>query len=229
MAMTTNDEATDRDEIEMLLPWHAAGTLSRDDAARVEAALKRDDDLARRYRLVCEERDETVTVNEQLGVPAADGTERLMAKIEKDRGRARRAAGFDLVGGLAGLLSRIAPRTLAWSAAAAVLVVIVQAALLAGIYLGRLGPATYQTASFGDASPQTPATSVFVRFDPSASAAEIARVLRENKASITDGPRAGGLYRIRVGDKGLPREELAAIMARMQQEKGVIRLVVPAE
>jgi hypothetical protein len=37
MAMTS--EHKEADGIEELLPWHAAGTLSRRDAERVEAAL----------------------------------------------------------------------------------------------------------------------------------------------------------------------------------------------
>ena len=36
-------------EIEALLPWHAAGTLSRSDARRVEEALASDPELARAH------------------------------------------------------------------------------------------------------------------------------------------------------------------------------------
>ena len=39
----------ERDEFEALLPWHAAGTLSRSDADRVEQALAADRELAQRY------------------------------------------------------------------------------------------------------------------------------------------------------------------------------------
>ena len=42
-------------EIEMLLPWHAAGTLKARDARRVEEALARDPDLARQYAVIREE------------------------------------------------------------------------------------------------------------------------------------------------------------------------------
>ena len=38
----------ERHEIETLLPWYAAGTLSRRDADRVEQALADDCELARR-------------------------------------------------------------------------------------------------------------------------------------------------------------------------------------
>ena len=49
---TINQEAPERQEIEALLPWHAAGTLSRSDAERVERALSRDHELAQRFELV---------------------------------------------------------------------------------------------------------------------------------------------------------------------------------
>ena len=50
----TNKEAPERQDIEALLPWHAAGTLSRRDAERVEQALASDRELARRFDLVRE-------------------------------------------------------------------------------------------------------------------------------------------------------------------------------
>ena len=45
----TMKNAPEREEIESLLPWYAAGTLSRRDTARVEDALSNDAELARRF------------------------------------------------------------------------------------------------------------------------------------------------------------------------------------
>jgi len=78
--MTKNE--TERRDIEALLPWHAAGTLSRRDAQRVDAALKEDRDLARQFELVREELGETIHLNETLGAPSARAMERLLASIE---------------------------------------------------------------------------------------------------------------------------------------------------
>jgi anti-sigma factor RsiW len=58
-------------EIEMLLPWHAAGTLNARDAKRVEDALASDPDLARQYAAIREEYAETIGLNESLGAPSA--------------------------------------------------------------------------------------------------------------------------------------------------------------
>jgi hypothetical protein len=84
----------ERHEIEALLPWHAAGTLSRRDADRVERALAGDRELARRYDLVREELAETIHLNETLGAPSARCMEKLFAAIDAEEARPphRRAA-----------------------------------------------------------------------------------------------------------------------------------------
>src|SRR3989449_8900346 len=80
----------ERHEIEALLPWHAAGTLNRRDADRVERALAGDRELARRYDLVREELAETIHLNETLGAPSARAMEKLFAAIEAEEARAPR-------------------------------------------------------------------------------------------------------------------------------------------
>ncbi|MGA9339573.1 MAG: hypothetical protein WBV66_18190 [Pseudolabrys sp.] len=88
--MNAKQEAPERQEIEELLPWHAAGTLSRRDAQRVEEALARDPELARRYALVREELGETISLNETLGAPSARALENLFAKIDAELHASRR-------------------------------------------------------------------------------------------------------------------------------------------
>jgi hypothetical protein len=65
------DKELERHEIEALLPWHAAGTLSRREADFVEPALADDSELARLYDLVLQELAETIHLNETLGAPSA--------------------------------------------------------------------------------------------------------------------------------------------------------------
>jgi len=79
-----------RHEIEALLPWHAAGTLSRHDADRVEQALAGDPELARHYDLARQELAETIHLNEKLGVPSARAMEKLFAAIDAEKAGARR-------------------------------------------------------------------------------------------------------------------------------------------
>jgi len=78
------DEESERYEIEALLPWYAAGTLSRYDPDRVEQALARDPELARRYDLVRQELAETIRLNETLSVPSARAIEKLLAAIDAE-------------------------------------------------------------------------------------------------------------------------------------------------
>ena len=66
---------------EMLLPWYAAGTLSRRAAAKVESALADDVELRRQYELICEDLTETIRLNESLGAPSARSGERLKAAL----------------------------------------------------------------------------------------------------------------------------------------------------
>jgi hypothetical protein len=53
MALNMINKERERREIESLLPWHAAGTLDRRDAERIERALAEDGELAQRYELGC--------------------------------------------------------------------------------------------------------------------------------------------------------------------------------
>src|SRR2546423_11232549 len=123
--------ASERHEIEALLPWHAAGTLSRRDAHEVEQALAGDTDLATQYATVQQALVETIGLNESLGAPSARAMQKLMADIEADVSTARRArSSFNLGEWLSERLSSFSPRTLAWSATAAALAVGLQAGLL---------------------------------------------------------------------------------------------------
>ncbi len=68
-------------DVEALLPWHAAGTLSARDTRRVEDALAHDPDLARQYAAIQDEYAETILLNESLGGPSALTIKKLFATI----------------------------------------------------------------------------------------------------------------------------------------------------
>ncbi len=229
--MTTKNQLTEREEIESLLPWHAAGTLGRRDVQKVERALAADQDLARNYAAVREELVETIRLNETLGAPSARAMQRLMADIETDAATARRArSSFDLSVWLAEKLSTFSPRTLAWSAAAATLAIVLQAGLLAGIFMNeRVNPQGAQLASFSTAAPKAEGTYALVSFAPQVSATEITKFLQAHNFSMVEGPRAGGLYKVRLSVTGLPKEELSRIVKRLQDDTSVVRFVAPVD
>jgi len=227
--MTMNE--TERRDIEALLPWHAAGTLSRRDAARVEAALESDQDLARQFELVREELGETIHLNETLGAPSARAMERLMAGIEAEGNKGRKRS-FDLAAFIAERLSAFSPRTLAWSATAAVLAIVLQAGLLAGLYVGDRASESspsFHTASAPTRSFAATGSYALIGFAPQASAADVTKFLEGHKVSIVEGPQGGGLYRIRVSAAALPKAELARIVKQMQDESKIVRFVAATE
>ena len=230
-----------REEIEQLLPWHVAGTLSPRDAQRVEQALADDPSLAHSYRLAREELAETILLNETLGAPSARAMDRLMAGIEADKrpaaasaiaGKAPRAS-FSLGRWISESLS---PRTLGWAATAAVLAITLQAGMLANLYTGGFDeggtrgidlPRTSGNAS----APVAPAAGSFalLSFTPQATMAQITSFLGANQLTMVDGPRAGGFYRVRVAPTTLPKDDVARITARLRSQDGLVRFAEPSE
>ena len=76
-------------EIEMLLPFHAAGTLNARDARRVEEALASDPELARQYAVIREEYAETIQSQRE---PRCAVRARHAEAVCRDRRRARAQA-----------------------------------------------------------------------------------------------------------------------------------------
>jgi hypothetical protein len=96
-----------------------------------------------------------------------------------------------------------------------------QAAVIVGTLTSRYSTRSFETASHGQVAPSVQGSFVIVRFAPQASAADITRFLDANKATIVDGPKADGIFRVRVGSAVLPKEEIARVAAQMQQDKAV--------
>jgi len=219
-------ETPERQEIEQLLPWHAAGTLSRRDAQRVEEALANDPELARRYAMVRDELGETIHLNETLGAPSARALNQLFAKIDAEPARTQ-VSSFNLTSRFAEFFAGLSPRTLAWSASAAAIALLLQAGLLADIMLKDTKTGGYQTASAPSTDPSVGAFTL-IRFAPQASSDDITKFLEANKLSIAAGPMAGGLYKVRVAVTGIPKGELANIVKKLQQDK-VIGFIAATE
>jgi len=217
--MNTNNKEAHSD-VEELLPWHAAGTLSRRDSQRVEDALAHDPELARRYALVREELGETILLNESLGAPSGRAMEKLFAKIDAEPAR-KPALSLNLGARIAEFFASLTPRTLAWSASAAAIAILLQAGLIAGIVIKDHGiGGGYETASAPSTDPGVGAFTI-IRFAPQASSDDITKFLEANKLQIASGPAAGGLYKVRVSMTGLPKGEIARIVKKLQEDKVV--------
>ncbi len=219
MSAADKNEAS---EIELLLPWHAAGTLSPRDAQRVEAALADDPQLARRYELVREELGQTIELNETLGAPSARVMADLFAKIDAEPAR-RPALSVTLAARLREFFASRSPRTLAWSASAAALAIVLQAGVIAGVLIKEHGgnrAETFETASALMSAPGD-GSYAMIRFQPQARMGDITQFLEANKLSIIGGPAAGGLYRIMVATTKLQRDALVDRIKKLQQDKVV--------
>jgi len=226
MAMTTlNKEAPERQDIEALLPWHAAGTLARRDSERVERALAGDRDLALQYDLVREELNETIHLNEMLGAPSSRCMEKLFTAIDAEGAKAPVRRSFDFGARMSEFLSGFAPRTLAWSATAAAVAIVVQAAVLTTVVVkdqSVLGPelASYQNGDNALAD---------VRFVPQATVGDITKFLDAHNAVVVEGPKRGNFYSIRLRTNGLSKTELAKVVQRMQGESKVVEFIATKE
>jgi anti-sigma factor RsiW len=212
--------------IEELLPWYAAGTLDAAATKRVEDALAREPRLRTSLQLVREDRDETITLNEELGAPGPQAWARVLAVAQAEPRKptlTRRLAAFGArIGALAGFGANPAPGRLAWAGAAALLVIVLQGAAIVSLLPSVRGP-TYDTASQRSAAVDG---ATAVAFAPDASLAQVAELLQKHKASIVDGPRSGGLFTLRVGDKTMTKEQLDAAVAELRGE-AIVRMALP--
>ena len=228
MAMSKKMLEQEPSEIEMLLPFHAAGTLSARDARRVEEALARDPELARQYAVIREEYAETIHLNESLGAPSARAMAKLFAAIDAEPAR-RPSASLRWSARIAGFFASLSPRTLAWSASLGALALLLQAGVI-GAVLMKNQPSTYQTASLSMNEPVTRALGpeapprALVRFAPDARIADITALLDNYQASIVDGAK-GGMFRLQFGNKPMTKDEIAGLMSRLQGEK-IVNLAV---
>jgi anti-sigma factor RsiW len=224
-------------EIEMLLPWHAAGTLDARDARRVDEALARDPQLAKQYAVIREEYAETIHLNESLGAPSARAMQKLFAAIDGEPAR-KPTVSFNFSARIAGFFARLSPRALAWSAGLGALALLLQASVI-GAMLVKNQNASFQTASVSTNEPitrdlvtrdlgrATPPPRALVRFAPEARVADITALLDDYQASIIDGAK-GGLFRLQFGDRAMGRDEFARLIRRLQNEK-IVSLAVDAQ
>ncbi|HTO60587.1 MAG TPA: hypothetical protein VMM15_04960 [Bradyrhizobium sp.] len=215
-------------EIELLLPWHAAGTLNPRDARRVEEALARDPDLARQYAVIREEYAETIGLNETLGAPSARAMQKLFAAIDAEPAREPSALS-SLSTRISGFFASLSPRTLAWSASLGAMALLVQAGVIGAVVMNQ--GATYQTASLSTNEPiitrdlgaAVAPPRVLVRFVPDAKISDINALLDSYKASIVDAK--GGMFRLQFA---VSKDEAASLLTRLQGEK-IVNLAVAAQ
>jgi flagellar basal body-associated protein FliL len=218
-------EERERAEVEMLLPWYVTDRLDHSDKAKVDDFLARHPDMAVQLDLVRAEREQSVLGNEALGAPAAGALDRLMASLPAARpGLAQRIAGNGIWRQVTELFTAPTARGLRWAAIAAAVLIVVQAAAIATL-LVRDGNGAYQTAS-GQAAGE--GVLALVVFADDARAGAIAQLLAEFEANVVDGPKPGGVYKIRLRTEDRSEAARDALLRRLAERRDIVRTVLPS-
>ena len=219
MAMSKKMLEQDPSEIEMLVPWHAAGTLNSRDARRVDEALAGDPELARQYAAIREECAETIDLNESLGAPSARAMRKLFAAIDAEPA-AKPSLSRSISARIAGFFASLSPRTLAWSSSLGALVLLLQAGVIGTLVKNQ--PASFHTASLSVDEPVTRSLGAeppraLVRFAPEARVADITALLDRYQAAIVE--TQGGMFRLQFGGNAMAKDQMPGLLGRLQGEK----------
>src|ERR1700733_1988742 len=117
--MTNANKATpgEPSDVELLLPWYAAGTLDLNEMKEVEATLASDPELAARYEWARAEFAQETAIADAAGEPSPAAIKTLFAKIDTMPER-RGQTESGLSERIAQFLASLSPRALGWSAMA---------------------------------------------------------------------------------------------------------------
>jgi hypothetical protein len=218
-------EELEREEIEMLLPWYVTGRLDPAEVAKVEGYLARHPQLRRQLDLVRSEQEQTVRANEALGASPAGALDRLMAQLPgRKPSRPPSRGGTPLFQAIAEFFAAPTASGVRWAAFAAAALVVVQATAITTLLM-RDGSGAYQAAS----GQQTAGgISALIVFADDAKAQAISHLLAEFNANIVDGPKAGGVYTIRLRTEDRSQTARDALLRRLAERRDVVQTVFPS-
>jgi anti-sigma factor RsiW len=199
------------DEIAALLPWYVSGKISAVDKARVDTYASAHPEVRRHIALAREEADAVFAENQEIAVPR-DALDKLRTSVATSPSARLHAVQATLLDRIGVFLGGLSPRHLAYAVVAAALAIAVQAASIGALLQGQGG---YQVANAPGVETSN-GSFALVTFQPAAPAGTLSAFLAENKFTIVEGPKAGGLFRVRVGDKALSAAEADAALAKLK-------------
>ncbi len=225
----THDE---REALELLLPWYAAGTLEEEERRRVEAALESDAGLADSLALVRQDREAALELIAEEPVPTSMAA-RFEAALnatphpaETHQARPARSLQEGPLARFGAWLSQLlSPPRLAVAALAAALLIAVQAGLLVSLIGTGEDGNGFTVASEEDEGAQAGGLAVLVQFAPDLDMAALAAFLDRAGGRIVDGPLPGGLFKLRFAEAA----DQDALAARLRAEPALFALVLPSE
>ena len=218
-------QSREAEDIEELLPWYEKGTLATAEMRRVDSYLRAHPEMQFRLDLIREELGETIAANESLGMPSGSARERLFAAIAAEARPLR--APSSLGAWWRNLLPEgVSPR-LGLALAAACLLIALQTAALVVFSLAPPDEG-FRVAAGRETVPAQPGSDVLVRFADDAKAADIAILLKTLDAVIVDGPKPGGVFKVRIGTRTLSEEEREMTIMKLREKTDMISFVTPA-
>ncbi|MEL6872754.1 MAG: hypothetical protein AAFO62_08170, partial [Pseudomonadota bacterium] len=198
---TGQSPMSEREEVELLLPWYHMGTLDDADRARVERYLEAHPDMRAQIALIEDERLANAALNDRIDVPSALTVDRLLADAKPSLSKRASAASQSIWQQLGSLLTAPTAGAVRLAAVAACAVIVAQAVAI-GVMSG--GPASegggYEVASGAEGTAVPAGTDALVRLKDDATAASVLSELRTLDLRVVDGPDSNGFVTVRIGN-----------------------------
>lgn len=227
--MTMNNETevlSESDEIAALLPWYVTGRITAEDRAKVDSYAATHPDVKRQISIAREEADQIFSANAEIEGPHF-ALDKLLKSVAESPSARLHAAGTSIVDKLGNFIASLAPRQLAYAAMTGALALAL--ALVAGGIGARLvqPPGEYTVASKEGASAGV-GTFALVSLQPGAPAGTLSAFLAENALAIVDGPKAGGIYRLRLSTEVLSEDAQKSALDKVKARTDLFAFVAAA-
>lgn len=192
-------------ELAELLPWYVNGTLDADTMAAIDDALETDGDLQRNLERALEDQSATLELAETDPIPASIGA-RFDAQLDQEIFATRRAESGSEQASAPGLLDRLGhwlqdsllggsrPR-LAFAAAAAALIILLQSGAIVSLFVTGGAESGIDLAS-DDKAGDFSGIMYLVQIAPEAKVADLSAFLEAEGGKILEGPLPGDMYRL---------------------------------
>ncbi len=219
--MSTPETVSEREDIEMLLPWYVTGKLDASDRAKVDAYLTRDPAMRHQMALIQDEQTASISANEAIVAPRTLTVERSMQAVAAKTSLGTRQAASGFLGVVRAWFDHPSARGVRYAAIAAAAVFVLQSATIGALISQSQ---TYTTASGTNAAE---GATVIVKFRDEVSVQSIAAALAQRDMTIVDGPKTGGTFVVRLGAGTISQAERQQRISDLRSLSGVISLVLP--
>jgi anti-sigma factor RsiW len=220
-AMNSETEIlSEADEIAAMLPWYVTGKLSAADTARVDAYVTSHPEVNAHLALARDEADGVFADNASITAPRG-GLDRLQKSLASSPAARMHAAKSSFIDRVGEWLGGFTPRQLAYAGLTAALVLAVQTASIGSLISKPSGSIGYETAS-GPGTSLTNGSFALVAFQPAAPTGTLSAFLADNRFAVVDGPKTGGVYRVRLSETVMASKDLEAAVAKLKARTDLV-------